>query len=189
RPVDRRPSRAPRPPPAAAHRRRGAGGPRRHRAPCDRPRGPGVRRRRAVASGARLAGGGHRAARGRPSGRPARSRIDLVRAQGRGMGAGSMTEVLVGVLIVVLLLVATVAGASVRILREYERGVVFRLGRLLPQRGPGLVYLIPFVDRLVRVSLRTVTLRVPAQDVITRDTVPARVTAVTCFRVVDPTNP
>ena len=97
-----------------------------------------------------------------------------------------MTEVLVGVLIVVLLLVATVAGASVRILREYERGVVFRLGRLLPQRGPGLVYLIPFVDRLVRVSLRTVTLRVPAQDVITRDNVPARVTAVTYFRVVDP---
>src|SRR5205823_8662253 len=76
--------------------------------------------------------------------------------------------------------------ASVRILREYERGVVFRLGRLLPQKGPGLVYLIPFVDRLVRVSLRTVTLRVPAQDVITRDNVPARVTAVTYFRVVDP---
>jgi regulator of protease activity HflC (stomatin/prohibitin superfamily) len=97
-----------------------------------------------------------------------------------------MTEVLVGVLVVVLLLAATLAGASVRILREYERGVVFRLGRLLPQRGPGLVYLIPFVDRLVRVSLRTVTLRVPAQDVITRDNVPARVTAVTYFRVVDP---
>ena len=97
-----------------------------------------------------------------------------------------MTEVLVGVLVVVLLLAATFAGASVRILREYERGVVFRLGRLLPQKGPGLVYLIPFVDRLVRVSLRTVTLRVPAQDVITRDNVPARVTAVTYFRVVDP---
>jgi regulator of protease activity HflC (stomatin/prohibitin superfamily) len=74
----------------------------------------------------------------------------------------------------------------VRILREYERGVVFRLGRLLPQRGPGVVLLIPFIDRLVRVSLRTVTLQVPAQDVITRDNVPARVTAVTYFRVVDP---
>ena len=73
-----------------------------------------------------------------------------------------------------------------RILREYERGVVFRLGRLLPQKGPGVVFLIPFVDRLVRVSLRTVTLKVPAQDVITRDNVPARVTAVTYFRVVDP---
>src|SRR2546423_13260780 len=102
------------------------------------------------------------------------------------MGAGSMTEVLVGVLVVVLLLAATFAGASVRILREYERGVVFRLGRLLPQKGPGVVLLIPFIDRLVRVSLRTVTLQVPAQEVITRDNVPARVTAGTYFRVVDP---
>src|SRR4051794_30990097 len=75
---------------------------------------------------------------------------------------------------------------SVRLLREYERGVIFRLGRLLPQKGPGVVLLIPFVDRLVRTSLRTVTLRIPAQDVITRDNVPARVTAVTYFRVIDP---
>ena len=97
-----------------------------------------------------------------------------------------MTEVLLIVVVVIALLATTAAAASVRILREYERGVVFRLGRLLPQKGPGLVYLIPFVDRLVRVSLRTVTLRVPAQDVITRDNVPARVTAVTYFRVVDP---
>ncbi len=97
-----------------------------------------------------------------------------------------MTEVLLIVIVVLALLAATAAAASVRILREYERGVVFRLGRLLPQKGPGVVFLIPFVDRLVRVSLRTVTLRVPAQDVITRDNVPARVTAVTYFRVVDP---
>ena len=97
-----------------------------------------------------------------------------------------MTEVLLGVIVVIALLAMTAAAASVRILREYERGVVFRLGRLLPQKGPGVVLLIPFIDRLVRVSLRTVTLQVPAQDVITRDNVPARVTAVTYFRVVDP---
>ncbi len=97
-----------------------------------------------------------------------------------------MTEVLLAVVVVIALLAMTAAAASVRILREYERGVVFRLGRLLPQKGPGVVLLIPFVDRLVRVSLRTVTLQVPAQDVITRDNVPARVTAVTYFRVVDP---
>jgi regulator of protease activity HflC (stomatin/prohibitin superfamily) len=97
-----------------------------------------------------------------------------------------MTEVLLAVVVVIVLLAMTAAAASVRILREYERGVVFRLGRLLPQKGPGVVLLIPFIDRLVRVSLRTVTLQVPAQDVITRDNVPARVTAVTYFRVVDP---
>jgi regulator of protease activity HflC (stomatin/prohibitin superfamily) len=97
-----------------------------------------------------------------------------------------MTEVLLIVVVVIALLAMTAAAASVRILREYERGVVFRLGRLLPQRGPGVVLLIPFIDRLVRVSLRTVTLQVPAQDVITHDNVPARVTAVTYFRVVDP---
>ena len=78
------------------------------------------------------------------------------------------------------------AGASVRILREYERGVVFRLGRLVDKRGPGLVFLVPMAERLVRVSLRTVTMEVPAQEVITRDNVPARVTAVTYFHVVDP---
>ena len=74
-----------------------------------------------------------------------------------------------------------------RVLREYERGVVFRLGRVTTQRGPGLILLVPGVDRMVRVSLRTVTLRVPAQEVITRDNVPARVTAVAYYRIVDPT--
>jgi regulator of protease activity HflC (stomatin/prohibitin superfamily) len=72
------------------------------------------------------------------------------------------------------------------VLREYERGVVFRLGRLTAQRGPGVVLLIPFLERLERVSLRTVTLQVPPQEVITRDNVPARVTAVAYFRIVDP---
>ncbi|HWD85960.1 MAG TPA: slipin family protein [Solirubrobacteraceae bacterium] len=95
--------------------------------------------------------------------------------------------------IVVILLVCAAASAivaaaaSVRVLREYERGVVFRLGRVTQQRGPGLIFLIPGVERMVRVSLRTVTLNVPAQEVITRDNVPARVTAVAYYRVIDPT--
>jgi len=97
-----------------------------------------------------------------------------------------IVTVLLVVLSVLLLLGLVVAGASVRILREYERGVVFRLGRLLEQRGPGVVLLAPFVDRMVRVSLRTVTQQIPPQEVITRDNVPARVTAVTYFHVVDP---
>jgi len=75
----------------------------------------------------------------------------------------------------------------VRILREYERGVVFRLGRVTRPRGPGLVLLVPAVERLERVSLRTVTLKIPAQEVITRDNVPARVTAVAYYRIIDPT--
>jgi regulator of protease activity HflC (stomatin/prohibitin superfamily) len=90
------------------------------------------------------------------------------------------------VLVVLLLGGLVLAAASVRVLREYERGVVFRLGRLLDQRGPGVVLLAPFVDRMVRVSLRTVTQQIPPQEVITRDNVPARVTAVSYFHVVDP---
>ena len=76
--------------------------------------------------------------------------------------------------------------ASIRVLREYERAVVFRLGRVLEQKGPGVVLLIPAVDRMVRVSLRTVTLRIPPQEVITRDNVPVRVAAVAYFRIIDP---
>jgi len=79
------------------------------------------------------------------------------------------------------------AGASVRVLREYERAVIFRLGRLIDHKGPGLVLLVPAVDRMVRVSLRTVTLRIPAQEIITRDNVPVRVAAVAYFRIIDPT--
>jgi regulator of protease activity HflC (stomatin/prohibitin superfamily) len=86
-----------------------------------------------------------------------------------------------------LTVIAILAGASVRVLREYERAVIFRLGRLLAgNKGPGLIFLIPFVDRMVRVSLRTVTFSIPPQDVITRDNVPARVNAVAYFRVVEP---
>jgi regulator of protease activity HflC (stomatin/prohibitin superfamily) len=79
------------------------------------------------------------------------------------------------------------AAASVRVLREYERGVVFRLGRVTRPRGPGLVLLVPAVERMERVSLRTVTLKIPAQEVITCDNVPARVTAVAYYRIIDPT--
>jgi regulator of protease activity HflC (stomatin/prohibitin superfamily) len=96
-----------------------------------------------------------------------------------------LTTVLI-VLAVILLLGLMLAASAVKVLREYERGVVFRLGRLSELKGPGVVLLVPFVDRLVRVSLRTVTLQVPPQEVITRDNVPARVTAVAYFRVVDP---
>ena len=87
---------------------------------------------------------------------------------------------------VIVLLALVLTSASVRVLREYERGVVFRLGRLVDERGPGVVFLLPFAERLERVSLRTVTLQVPPQEVITRDNVPARVTAVAYYRVVDP---
>src|SRR5947209_19669689 len=76
--------------------------------------------------------------------------------------------------------------SSVRVLREYERGVIFRLGRLIAQKGPGLIFLIPVIDRMVRVDLRTVTLNIPPQEVITRDNVTARVNAVAYFRVIDP---
>src|ERR671925_140125 len=79
-----------------------------------------------------------------------------------------------------------VLAAAIRILREYERAVVFRLGRLIGQKGPGLIFLIPIIDRMVRVDLRTVTLNIPPQEVITNDNVPARVNAVAYFRVVDP---
>jgi regulator of protease activity HflC (stomatin/prohibitin superfamily) len=95
-----------------------------------------------------------------------------------------MTALLTALVMLVGLLVA-LAAASVRVLREYERAVVFRLGRLLGERGPGLVLLLPGIDRMVRVSLRTVTLNIPPQNVITRDNVPAHVDAVAYFRVVD----
>jgi regulator of protease activity HflC (stomatin/prohibitin superfamily) len=92
--------------------------------------------------------------------------------------------VAVAVALVLLLVVGLVT--SLRIVREYERAVVFRLGRLRPVAGPGLVLLVPLVDRMVRTDLRTVTLTIPPQEVITRDNVPARVAAVCYFRVLDP---
>ncbi len=98
-----------------------------------------------------------------------------------------MIEVAAIVLLVVAVTAAALLASSVRILREYERAVVFRLGRIIDQKGPGLVMLIPAVDRMVRVSLRTVTLRIPHQEVITLDNVPVKVAAVVYFRVIDPT--
>jgi regulator of protease activity HflC (stomatin/prohibitin superfamily) len=97
-----------------------------------------------------------------------------------------MVAVILIVLAVLIVVGLTALSSSVRVLREYERGVVFRLGRLMDQRGPGLQLLIPSLDRMVRISLRTVTLNVPPQEIITRDNVPARVTAVAYYRVVDP---
>jgi regulator of protease activity HflC (stomatin/prohibitin superfamily) len=92
---------------------------------------------------------------------------------------------LIGVLIALAVVVLVLLAAAIRVLREYERGVVFRLGRLLGAKGPGLILLIPVVDRMVRVDLRTVTLNIPPQEIITHDNVPARVNAVAYFRVVD----
>jgi regulator of protease activity HflC (stomatin/prohibitin superfamily) len=94
--------------------------------------------------------------------------------------------VIVIVLVVLIAIGLITLTSSVKVLREYERGVVFRLGRLMDQRGPGLQLLIPSLDRMVRISLRTVTLTVPPQEIITRDNVPARVTAVAYYRVIDP---
>jgi regulator of protease activity HflC (stomatin/prohibitin superfamily) len=97
-----------------------------------------------------------------------------------------MNAALIAVAAVVILVVLLLS-ASVRIAREYERGVIFRLGRLRsPPKGPGLFLLIPAVDKMVRVDLRTVTLNVPPQEVITKDNVPVRVNAVAYFRIIDP---
>ena len=90
-------------------------------------------------------------------------------------------------IVAVLVVLVLILFAAVKIAREYERGVIFRLGRLLPiPKGPGLFLLIPIVDRMVKVDLRTVTLNVPPQEVITKDNVPARVNAVAYFRIVEP---
>jgi len=91
-------------------------------------------------------------------------------------------QIYLGILIIVLLILSQ----AVKILREYERGVIFRLGRLVGAKGPGLILLIPIVDRIVRVSLRIITMDVPSQEVITKDTVPVKVNAVIYFRVVSP---
>src|SRR6476661_5126876 len=97
-----------------------------------------------------------------------------------------MTGAIIGIIIVVVVLLLFLA-AAVKVAREYERGIVFRLGRLLPEpKGPGLFILIPIVDRMVKVDLRTITLTIPPQEVITKDNVPVRVNAVAYFRIVEP---
>jgi regulator of protease activity HflC (stomatin/prohibitin superfamily) len=97
-----------------------------------------------------------------------------------------MTGALV-VFAIVLFFVVLYAMAAIKVLREYERAIVFRLGRLTSEpKGPGLIFLIPIVDRMVRVDLRTITLNIPPQEVITKDNVPVRVNAVAYFRIVAP---
>ncbi|NWF51660.1 MAG: slipin family protein [Nitrospirae bacterium] len=89
-------------------------------------------------------------------------------------------------LVLVIFLIVYFLSSAIKILREYERGVVFRLGRVIPVKGPGLVIIWPIIDRLVKVSLRIVTMDVPAQDVITKDNISVKVNAVVYFRVIDP---
>jgi regulator of protease activity HflC (stomatin/prohibitin superfamily) len=90
-------------------------------------------------------------------------------------------------LFILLVVIAIILASSIRILREYERGVIFRLGRVLSEpKGPGIIFLIPLVDKLEKIDLRMVTMDVPSQDVITRDNVSVKVNAVVYFRVVDP---
>ena len=91
------------------------------------------------------------------------------------------------IIAILLFLIVLFLFSAIKVAREYERGIIFRLGRLLPQpKGPGLFILIPIVDRMVKVDLRTITLTVPPQEVITKDNVPVRVNAVAYFRIVDP---
>jgi regulator of protease activity HflC (stomatin/prohibitin superfamily) len=90
--------------------------------------------------------------------------------------------------ILAIVLIVFFLASAIRILREYERGVIFRLGRVIKTKGPGLIILIPIIDKMVKVSLRLVAMDVPPQDVITRDNVSVKVNAVIYFRVMDPTN-
>ena len=93
------------------------------------------------------------------------------------------------IVLVLLFLVVLFLISAIKVAREYERGIIFRLGRLLPEpKGPGLFILIPIVDRMVKVDLRTITLNIPPQEVITKDNVPVRVNAVAYFRIVEPKN-
>ncbi len=88
--------------------------------------------------------------------------------------------------IFVVIFLFILASSAIKILREYERGVVFRLGRLIGAKGPGIIFIIPGVDKLLRISLRTVALEIPTQEVITRDNISIKVNAVVYFRVIDP---
>ncbi|MCK4412837.1 MAG: slipin family protein [Candidatus Eisenbacteria sp.] len=91
-------------------------------------------------------------------------------------------------LVVIIILIVMILSNAIRVLREYERGVIFRLGRMIGVKGPGLILLIPVLDRMVKVSLRVVVMDVPPQDVITRDNVSVKVNAVIYFRVMEPAN-
>jgi regulator of protease activity HflC (stomatin/prohibitin superfamily) len=91
-------------------------------------------------------------------------------------------------LILIVVLIVFFLASAIRVLREYERGVIFRLGRVIATKGPGLIILIPIIDKMVKVSLRLVAMDVPSQDVITKDNVSVKVNAVIYFRVMDPNN-
>ena len=97
------------------------------------------------------------------------------------MGTG-----VIAIIIVVVVLLIIIASSAIKVFPEYQRGVIFRLGRINPPKGPGIFLIIPIVDRVVRIDLRTITMDVPAQEVITKDNVPAKVNAVAYFRVIDP---
>src|SRR5579872_4613716 len=96
-----------------------------------------------------------------------------------------MPIIAIAVIVVIALMFFS---SAVKIVQEYERGVIFRLGRIQGAKGPGLFFIVPIIDKMTRLDLRTVTLEVPPQEVITRDNVTVRVTAVVFFRVVDPNN-
>lgn len=107
--------------------------------------------------------------------------MNLALLQATGLGISAI------LVVIVLVVVASFLFSAIKVIKEYERGVIFRLGRVMGgPKGPGLFFLIPLVDNMVKVELRTVTMDVPPQDVITRDNVPAKVNAVIYFRVVDP---
>ncbi len=93
----------------------------------------------------------------------------------------------IATIIIIVVLVIIILSAAIKVFPEYQRGVIFRLGRINPPKGPGIFVIIPIVDRVVRVDLRTITMDVPAQEVITKDNVPVKVNAVAYFRVIDPT--
>ncbi|MGA2869351.1 MAG: SPFH domain-containing protein, partial [Verrucomicrobiota bacterium] len=99
---------------------------------------------------------------------------------------GNLFKTGLAVIIPVFIVLIIILPQAVRILREYERGVIFRLGKLTGAKGPGLIFLIPFVDKMVKMDLRVVTIDVPKQEIMTKDNVPATVDAVIYFRVVDP---
>ena len=107
--------------------------------------------------------------------------MNLALLQATGLGISAI------LVVIVLVVIASFLFSAIKVVKEYERGVIFRLGRVMGgPKGPGLFFLIPLVDNMVKVELRTVTMDVPPQDVITRDNVPARVNAVIYFRVIDP---
>jgi regulator of protease activity HflC (stomatin/prohibitin superfamily) len=97
------------------------------------------------------------------------------------MSVGTVAVIVIAVIVVIIIL-----ASAIKVFPEYQRGVIFRLGRLMKPKGPGIFLIIPIVDKVVRVDLRTITMDVPAQEVITKDNVPVKVNAVVYFRVIDP---